>query len=47
LTEGDSLGRHALKLEVTTGRVISGPKVPLIHPKIKDEPTHMAKIEEK
>jgi hypothetical protein len=32
---------------VTTGKVISGPKIPLMHPKIKDEPTYVVKVEGK
>ena len=39
--------KHKAKFDVTTGKVISGPKVPLMHPKIKDEPTHTVKIEGK
>jgi 3-phenylpropionate/trans-cinnamate dioxygenase ferredoxin subunit len=37
--------RHKSKFDVTTGKVISGPKVPLIHPKIKDEPVFAVKVE--
>jgi nitrite reductase/ring-hydroxylating ferredoxin subunit len=39
--------RHKSKFDVTTGKVISGPKIPLIHPKIKDEPVYAVKIEGK
>jgi nitrite reductase/ring-hydroxylating ferredoxin subunit len=39
--------RHKSKLDVTTGKVISGPKIPLIHPKIKDEPAYAVKVEDK
>ena len=39
--------KHKAKFDVTTGKVISGPKVPLMHPKIKDESTHTVKIEGK
>jgi nitrite reductase/ring-hydroxylating ferredoxin subunit len=39
--------RHKSKFDVTTGKVISGPKIPLIHPKIKDEPTYAVKVEGK
>jgi len=37
--------RHKSKFDVTTGKVISGPKLPLIHPKINDEPTYEVKID--
>jgi nitrite reductase/ring-hydroxylating ferredoxin subunit len=37
--------KHKSKFDVTTGKVISGPKIPLIHPKIKDEPSYEAKVE--
>ncbi len=39
--------KHKSKFDVTTGKVISGPKVPLIHPKIKDEPVYSVKVEGK
>jgi 3-phenylpropionate/trans-cinnamate dioxygenase ferredoxin subunit len=39
--------RHKSKFDVKTGKVISGPKVPLIHPKIKDEPVYAVKVEGK
>lgn len=39
--------KHKSKFDVTTGKVISGPKIPLIHPKIKDEPTYAVKVEGK
>ncbi len=39
--------KHKSKFDVTTGKVISGPKVPLIHPNIKDEPVYAVKIEGK
>ncbi len=42
-----SCPKHKAKFDVTTGKVTSGPKVPLMHPKIKDEPTHTVKIEGK
>jgi 3-phenylpropionate/trans-cinnamate dioxygenase ferredoxin subunit len=47
--EGNTLTcpKHKAKFDVTTGKVISGPKVPLMHPKIKDEPTYTVKIEGK
>jgi len=37
--------RHKAKFDVTSGKVISGPKVPLIHPKINDEPSYEVKID--
>jgi nitrite reductase/ring-hydroxylating ferredoxin subunit len=37
--------KHKAKFDVTTGKVVSGPKFPLIHPKIKDEPAYSVKIE--
>lgn len=39
--------KHKSKFEVTTGKVISGPKIPLIHPKNKDEPAYVVKVEGK
>ena len=38
---------HRAKFDVTTGKVVSSPKMFLMHPKIKDEPTHTVKIEGK
>jgi nitrite reductase/ring-hydroxylating ferredoxin subunit len=38
---------HRAKFDVTTGKVVSGPKVFLMHPKIKDEPTYTVKVEGK
>jgi nitrite reductase/ring-hydroxylating ferredoxin subunit len=38
--------KHKSKFDVTTGKVISGPKIPLIHPKIKDEPSYEVKVED-
>ena len=35
------------KFDATTGKVVSGPKVPLMYPKIKDEPTYVVKVEGK
>ena len=32
--------KHRAKFDVTTGKVVSGPKIPFMHPKIKDEPTY-------
>lgn len=37
--------KHKSKFDVTTGKVFSGPKIPLIHPKIKDEPSFQIKVE--
>jgi nitrite reductase/ring-hydroxylating ferredoxin subunit len=39
--------KHKAKFDVTNGKVIPGPKVPLTHPKIKDEPIYTLKIEGK
>jgi len=39
--------RHKSKFDITTGKVISGPKIPFIHPKIKDEPSYVVKVEGK
>ena len=39
--------KHKSKFDVTTGKVISGPKIPLMHPKIKDEPVYVVKVEGK
>jgi nitrite reductase/ring-hydroxylating ferredoxin subunit len=39
--------KHKAKFDVTTGKVVSGPKVPLMHPKIKDEPAYVVKVEGK
>ena len=37
--------KHKAKFDVTTGKVVSGPKIPLMHPKIKDEPVYVVKVE--
>jgi nitrite reductase/ring-hydroxylating ferredoxin subunit len=37
--------KHKSKFDVTTGKVISGPKMPLIHPKINDDPSYELKVE--
>jgi 3-phenylpropionate/trans-cinnamate dioxygenase ferredoxin subunit len=37
--------KHKAKFDVTTGKVISPPKVGLFHPKIKDEPSYQVKVE--
>lgn len=39
--------KHKAKFDVTTGKVVSGPKIPLMHPKIKDEPVYAVKVEGK
>ena len=38
---------HSWQYDVTTGKVVSGPKIPLMHPKIKDEPMYAVKVEGK
>ncbi len=47
ILEGNTLicPKHKAKFDVTTGKVVSGPKVPLFHPKIKDEQTYAVKVE--
>jgi 3-phenylpropionate/trans-cinnamate dioxygenase ferredoxin subunit len=49
LLEGNTLTcpKHKAKFDVTTGKVLSGPKIPLMHPKIKDEPVYAVKVEGK
>jgi nitrite reductase/ring-hydroxylating ferredoxin subunit len=49
LLEGNTLTcpKHKAKFDVTTGKVISGPKIPLMHPKIKDEHVYAVKVEGK
>ena len=49
LLEGNTLTcpKHKAKFDVTTGKVVSGPKVPLMHPKIKDESVYAVKVEGK
>lgn len=37
--------KHGSKFDVTTGKVISPPRVGLFHPKIKDEPSYQVKVE--
>jgi nitrite reductase/ring-hydroxylating ferredoxin subunit len=37
--------RHKSVFDVTTGECISGPKMPLIKPKIKDETVYEVKVE--
>jgi nitrite reductase/ring-hydroxylating ferredoxin subunit len=36
---------HKATFDITTGKVLSEPKVPLMHPKIADEPTYFVKVE--
>jgi nitrite reductase/ring-hydroxylating ferredoxin subunit len=37
--------KHKSKFDVTTGKVISGPKMLFIHPEINDEPSYEVKVE--
>lgn len=37
--------KHKSKFDVTTGKVVSAPKMFLMHPTIKDEPTYTIKVE--
>jgi nitrite reductase/ring-hydroxylating ferredoxin subunit len=39
--------RHKSKFDVTTGKVVSGPKIPLMHPQIKDASAYAVKVEGK
>ena len=39
--------RHGSKFDVTTGQVVSGPKILFLRPKIKDEPFYEVKVDEK
>jgi 3-phenylpropionate/trans-cinnamate dioxygenase ferredoxin subunit len=39
--------RHKAQFDVTTGKVVSHPKMFLMHPKAKDEPTYTVKVEGK
>lgn len=39
--------RHGSKFDLTTGKVVSGPKILFFHPKIKDEPSYEVKVEGK
>ncbi len=39
--------KHRAKFEVTTGKVVSGPKILFMHPKIKDELAYIVKVEGK
>jgi 3-phenylpropionate/trans-cinnamate dioxygenase ferredoxin subunit len=38
--------KHKSKFDVTTGKVVSGPTMLLIHPKINDEPSYEVKVED-
>lgn len=38
--------RHHAKFDVTTGKAVSPPKMPLIHPKANDEPTYEVKVDQ-
>jgi len=37
--------KHHAQFDVTTGKVISQPKVPFMHPKANDEPIYQVKVE--
>jgi nitrite reductase/ring-hydroxylating ferredoxin subunit len=37
--------RHHAKFDVTTGKVVSHPKIGFLHPKANDEPAYDAKVE--
>jgi 3-phenylpropionate/trans-cinnamate dioxygenase ferredoxin subunit len=37
--------KHGSKFDVTTGKVVSGPKILFLHPKINDEPSYELKVE--
>ncbi len=37
--------KHKSKFDVTSGKVVSGPKMLLVHPKINDEPSYEVKVE--
>jgi 3-phenylpropionate/trans-cinnamate dioxygenase ferredoxin subunit len=37
--------KHGAKFDVTTGKVVSGPKILFMHPKINDEPSQEVKVE--
>jgi nitrite reductase/ring-hydroxylating ferredoxin subunit len=39
--------RHGAKFDVTTGKVVSGPKILFLHPKINDESFYEVKVEGK
>jgi nitrite reductase/ring-hydroxylating ferredoxin subunit len=37
--------KHHSKFDVTTGKVVSPPKIAFFHPKIKDEPSYQLRVE--
>ncbi|MGD6806955.1 MAG: Rieske (2Fe-2S) protein [Candidatus Bathyarchaeia archaeon] len=37
--------RHKAQFDVTTGKVVSHPKIPLMHPKIADQTVYKLKVE--
>jgi nitrite reductase/ring-hydroxylating ferredoxin subunit len=37
--------KHHSKFDVTTGKVVSPPKIAFFHPKIPDEPSYQLKVE--
>ena len=39
--------KHKARFDITTGKVVSGPKMLLMHPKIQGEPNYMVKVEGK
>jgi 3-phenylpropionate/trans-cinnamate dioxygenase ferredoxin subunit len=39
--------RHGSKFDVTTGKVVKGPKILFLRPKIKDEPFYEVKVDGK
>ena len=39
--------KHKAKFDVTTGKVVLGPKILFMHPKINDEPSYEVKVEGK
>jgi nitrite reductase/ring-hydroxylating ferredoxin subunit len=39
--------KHGAKFDVTTGKVVLGPKILFMHPKINDEPSYEVKVEGK
>jgi 3-phenylpropionate/trans-cinnamate dioxygenase ferredoxin subunit len=39
--------KHGAKFDITTGKVVSGPKVLFMHPKINDETSYELKVEGK
>ncbi len=39
--------KHRAKFDITTGKVVSGPKILFMHPKIEDVPAYVVKVEGK